>query len=396
MLEQNLRKSKRASKLKVSEIRRLFATVRNFPDIINLGIGEPDFNPPKHVIEAAEKAMDEGKTHYSPTSGIPELLEAIAEKTKRDYNLDYNPETEVLVTIGATEAVFLALMATINPGDEVLVPDPGFVTYKPSVKVAEGTVVPIPLKEENDFRFNADSVRSLITKRSRILIINSPHNPTGSVLSYEDLNSIAKLAVEHDLIVISDEVYEKITYDGVKHYCVASFPGMRERTIVVNSFSKTYAMTGFRIGFAVGPEDIMSAMKLIHYYTVACVNSPTQYAALTALTGPQDFVSSMVREFDRRRKFVCKRINEIEGFSCITPKGAFYVFPNIKSFGMSSKEFARFLLEEAKVAAVPGTGFGRYGEGYLRLSYATSYEKLEEAMNRIERAVKKLEKSSSL
>jgi len=396
MLEQNLRKSKRASKLKVSEIRRLFATVRNFPDIINLGIGEPDFNPPKHVIEAAEKAMDEGKTHYSPTSGIPELLEAIAEKTKRDYNLDYNPETEVLVTIGATEAVFLALMATINPGDEVLVPDPGFVTYKPSVKVAEGTVVPIPLKEENDFRFNADSVRSLITKRSRILIINSPHNPTGSVLSYEDLNSIAKLAVEHDLIVISDEVYEKITYDGVKHYCVASFPGMRERTIVVNSFSKTYAMTGFRIGFAVGPEDIMSAMKLIHYYTVACVNSPTQYAALTALTGPQDFVSSMVREFDRRRKFVCKRINEIEGFSCITPKGAFYVFPNIKSFGMSSKEFARFLLEEAKVAAVPGTGFGRYGEGYLRLSYATSYEKLEEAMDRIERAVKKLEKSSSL
>ncbi|MCD6242419.1 pyridoxal phosphate-dependent aminotransferase [Candidatus Bathyarchaeota archaeon] len=395
MLEQKLRKAKRVEKLKISEIRRFFAAARLYPDAINLGIGEPDFTSPKNVIKAAEKAMEEGKTHYTPTNGIPELLEAIAEKTRGDYNLNYNPETEILVTAGAVEAVFLALMATINPGDEVLIPDPGFVVYQPIVELAEGVPVSIPLREENGFRFNADTVRSLITEKSRVLLLNSPHNPTGSVLSYEDLSSIAKLAVEHDLIVISDEVYEKITYDGVRHYCAASFPGMRERTVVVNSFSKTYAMTGFRIGFAVGPEDIISAMILIHQYAVTCVNGPTQYAALEALTGPQDFVVEMVREFDRRRRLVCKRINEIEGLSCITPKGAFYVFPNIKAFGMSSKDFAQFLLKEARVVTVPGSGFGKYGEGYLRLSYATSYEQLEEAMNRIEKAVKKLKKPGS-
>ena len=384
------RKAERLKKIKPSEIRKFFAAARLFPDAVNLGIGEPDFTPPKHVIEAAEKAMREGKTHYAPTTGIPELLDALAEKTKREYNLSYDPNSEILVTVGAVEAVFLALMATVNPGDEVLFPDPGFVCYEPAIRIAGGVPVPIPLREENEFRVDAEDVRSLITDRSRVMIVNSPHNPTGSVLTYDDLNSLAKLAVEHDLIVISDEVYEKILYDDASHYCVAAFPGMRERTVVVNSFSKTYAMTGFRIGFALGPSDIISGMMLVHQYLSTCVNTPTQYAALAALEGPQDFVYSMVREFDRRRRLVCRRINEIEGLSCVVPKGAFYVFPNIKALGMSSEKFARFLLEEAKVVVVPGSGFGEHGEGYIRISYATSYENLEEAMNRIEKALKSL------
>lgn len=384
------RKAERLKKIKMSEIRRFFAVARLFPDAINLGIGEPDFVPPKHVIDAAERAMREGKTHYVPNRGIPKLLEALAEKTRKDYNMAYDPETEILVTVGAVEAVFLALMATVNPGDEVLFPDPGFVCYEPVIRLAGGVPVPIPLNEENEFRVDIDVMGSLITAKSRVVILNSPHNPTGAVLSYDDLHSLAKLAVEHDLIVISDEVYEKIIYDDTRHYCLATFPGMRERTIVVNSFSKTYAMTGFRIGYALGPSDIISAMSLIHQYTAACVNTPTQYAALAALEGPQDFVSNMVREFDRRRKLVCKRINEIEGLKCTVPKGAFYVFPNIKAFGMSSDEFSQFLLKEAKVVTVPGSGFGGRGEGYIRISYAASYEKLEEAMDNIEKALKKL------
>ena len=384
------RKAERVKKIKLSEIRKFFAAARLFPGAINLGIGEPDFTPPKHIIEASEKAMREGKTHYAPTTGIPELLEALARKTRRDYNLSYNSESEILVTVGAVEAVFLALMATVNLGDEVLFPDPGFVCYEPVIRIAGGVPVPIPLMEENEFRIDVEVVRSLITDRSRVIILNSPHNPTGSVLTYDDLSSLAKLAVEHDLVVISDEVYEKILYDDACHYCVATFPGMRERTVVVNSFSKTYAMTGFRIGFALGPSDIISAMALVHQYTSACVNTPTQYAALAALEGPQDFVYDMVREFDRRRRLVCRRISEIEGLSCVVPKGAFYVFPNIRAFGMSSERFARFLLEEAKVVVVPGSGFGEHGEGYIRISYATSYENLEEAMNRIERALKSL------
>jgi aminotransferase len=378
----------RLGKIKPSGIRHLFSLAHNMPDVINLGIGEPDFVPPPHVLEAVKQALDSGKTHYTLTTGISELREALAKKAKREYGLTYNPETEILITVGGTQAIFLALMALTNPGDEVLIPDPGFVCYQPSVLIAGGTPIPMPALEENEFKLNADVVMSHVTDRSRIMIVNSPNNPTGAVFSYDDLASLAKLAVERDLIVISDEVYERITYDGVKHYCLASFPEMRERTLVVGSFSKTYAMTGFRIGYVFGPEKLITPLILAHQFSVACVSGPAQYAAVAALEGPQSFVNDMVAKFDRRRRLLYERLNEIEGFSCKLPKGAFYAFANVKEFGEPSESLAAFLLSKGKVVTVPGSAFGGYGEGYLRFSYANAYDKIKEALDRIERVVK--------
>lgn len=382
--------AERLKNIKRSGIRRFFAAAQEITGAINLSVGEPDFTPPKHVIEGGLQALLEGKTHYAPTNGIPELREALAQKAYKDYGLQYDPDSEVLVTVGGTEAIFLALLALVNPGDEVLIPNPGFVCYEPSVLLAGGVPVSVPLLEDNGFKPSIETVTSLVTDKSRVMMLNSPNNPTGMVLSYDDLASLARVAVERDLIVISDEVYEKILYDDAKHYCSASFPGMRERTLVVGSFSKTYAMTGLRIGYIYGPKELLSPVWLVHQYLVACVDNFAQYAALAALKGPQDFVKDMVREFDRRRRFVFKRLKEIEGFSCVMPKGAFYVFPNIERFKMSSEDFAQLLLREACVATVPGSTFGSYGEGYIRISYAASYSQLEEAMNRIEKAVKKL------
>ena len=379
--------------VKPSGIRRFSRLARSLPDVIRLGLGEPDFTPPRHVLEAATRAMDEGKTHYTPTAGIAELREALVEKTKRDYGLSYDPDSEVLITDGAIEAIFLAILALVNPGDEVLVPDPRFVCYEPDIFMAGGVPVPMPMLEENDFRLDAESVMSLITPKSRVIVTNSPNNPTGSVLTYDDVAGLAKLAVERDLIVISDEVYEKILYDDAKHFCFATFPGMRERTIVVNSFSKTYAMTGFRLGYALGPKELIAAMAQIHEHFVACVNGPAQYAALAALQGPQDFVGNMVSEFDRRRRLLYSRLNEIEGFSCVLPKGAFYIFANIQNFGMLSEKFAEYLLSsrvKGRVETVPGSAFGKHGEGYIRFSYATAHEKIEEGLDRIEKTVKGL------
>lgn len=380
--------SRRLKKVRPSGIRRLFSLAEGVPDVISLGIGEPDFTPPPHILEAAKRAMDEGRTHYTPTTGIPELREALVEKAKRDYGLSYDPGSEVLVTAGGTEAVFLALLALINPGDEVLLPDPGFVCYEPGVLIAGGVPVSMPMLEKESFRLDADVVMSLITERSRVIITNTPNNPTGSVLSYDGMAKLAKLAAERDLIVISDEVYEKITYGDVRHYCLATFPRMRERTIVINSFSKTYAMTGFRVGYAFGPEELISPMMLAHQYITACVNGPAQYAAVAALEGSQKFVRDMVREFDRRRRLLYSRLNDIEGFRCPLPEGAFYAFANIKEFGEASEKFSDHLFAKGKVVTVPGSAFGRYGEGYLRLSYATSYEKIEEALDRIEKTTR--------
>jgi len=376
--------------IKPSGIRRLFSLARTVPNAINMGLGEPDFTPPDHVLEGAKKAMDEGKTHYAPTNGIPELREALAKKAKDDYGLSYDPEEEILITVGGTQAIFLALLSLVNPSDRVLIPDPGFVCYEPTILMANGVPVSVPVLEKNGFKVNQDLVMSQITDTSRALIINSPHNPTGAVLSYADLSGLAKLAVERDLVVISDEVYEKITYDGAQHYCLATFDGMRERTLVVGSFSKTYAMTGFRVGYAYGPRELISPLALALQFSVACVDSIAQHAALAALEGPQDFVRDMVSEFDRRRRLLCKRLNEIEGFRCDLPKGAFYAFANVKAFGVPSERFAEHLLNKGGVVTVPGSSFGKYGEGYLRFSYATAYNKIVEALDRIERAVKGL------
>jgi aminotransferase len=380
--------AKRLRRIKPSTIREAFSIAQRIPDVINLGIGEPDFRPPLHVTDAAKQALDKGKTHYSPSAGIPELCEALAKKAKQDYGLGYDPSSEVLVTIGATEAVFLALMALINRGDEVLVFDPGFVCYEPDILLAGGFPVHIPLLEEDGFRLDVDAVMSRITDKSRVIIVNSPNNPTGAVFSHDDLLKLSKLVIERDLIVISDEVYEKIVYDGAKHFGMAVFPGMRERTISVNSFSKTYAMTGFRVGYALGPADLIDPMARVHQYSVACVDGPSQYAAIAALEGSQDCVRTMVAEFDKRRKLMHRRINETNGFSCALPKGAFYVFVNIRRFRESSSNFADYLVKEGKVATISGSAFGRCGEGYLRLSYATACEKIEEAMNRIEKATR--------
>jgi len=389
-LSKRLQVAQRLRKIRPSDIRRFFSVTQGIPNVISLGIGEPDFAPSPHVLEAAKRALNEGKTHYTPSVGIPELREALARKANNEYGLSYNPENEVLVTNGGTEAIFLALLSVLNPLDEVLVPDPGFVCYEPDVLMADGVPVSVPLFEKDGFKYDADVVMSHITDKSRVIIVNSPSNPVGHVLSYEEAASLAKIAVERDLTVISDEVYEKIVYDGVRHYCLATFPGMKERTIIANSFSKTYAMTGFRIGYVLGPKEIITQMLLALQYTVACVNGPAQYAALAALEGPQDSVKDMVLEFDRRRRLVYSGLMGIRGFRCILPRGAFYIFPNIRDFGKSSTEFAEYLLSEGRVAAVPGSAFGQHGEGYVRFSYATSYNHIEEALDRIEIAVKKI------
>jgi aminotransferase len=383
----------RLKNVRPSGIRRYSRLARSLPDVIRLGLGEPDFTPPRHVLDAATQAMNEGRTHYTPTAGIAELREALVAKTERDYGLSYDPDAEVLITNGAIEAIFLAVLGLVNPGDEVLVPDPRFVCYDPDIFMAGGIPVSMPMLEKNGFKLDAESVISLITPKSRVMITNSPNNPTGSVLTNDDLARLAKLAVERDLVVISDEVYEKILYDDAQHFCFATLRGMRDRTVVVNSFSKTYAMTGFRLGYALGPKELIAAMAQVHEHFVACVNGPAQYAALAALQGPQEFVRNMVRQFDQRRRLLHSRLNEIEGFRCILPKGAFYIFANIQNFSMSSEEFAEYLLSEhakGRVETIPGAAFGEYGEGYVRFSYATAYDKIEEAVDRIEKTVRDL------
>jgi len=390
MLSPNFKPAERLIRVKASGIRRFFTMAQEMRDAINLSVGEPDFSPPNHALEAGYKAAREGKTHYAPTNGISELRIALAEKAQSDYGLVYDPKTEILVTAGGTEAIFLALTALINPGDEVLIPNPGFVVYEPDVLLAGGVPVSFPLLEDNDFAPSVDDVISLVTDRSRVMILNFPNNPTGAVLSDGEVATLTKVAAERDMIVICDEVYEKMVYDDTGYRCPATFPWMQERALIVNSFSKTYAMTGLRVGYVYGSKELIAFLWLVHQYTVACVDTIAQYVALAALRGGQAFVTDMVREFDRRRRLVCERLNEIEGFTCPFPKGAFYVFPNIKNFGKSSEEFSEFLLNEARVITVPGSAFGNYGEGYIRISYAAAYDQLEEALDRIEKAVRKL------
>jgi len=360
------------------------------PECINLSVGEPAFHPPENALIAGWNAVRKDKISYTATNGISELREELAQKARGKYGLNYDPDSEILVTVGGTEAIFLALMGLVNASDEVLVPNPSFVVYTPGILLVGGTPVYIPLLEKNGFRPSINDVRSLITSKSRVMILNFPNNPTGAVLSYDETAAIAKIAVEHNLIVISDEVYEEITYDDTAHYCLATFPGMRERTLVINSFSKTYAMTGLRVGYVYGPRELISGLWLVHQYTVACTDSVAQNIALAALRGSQDFVVNMVCEFNRRRLLVHKRLSELDGVKCLLPKGAFYAFPNIKAFEKSSEGLANFIAREAHVMTVPGSAFGCHGEGYLRISYAAADDELEEALDRIERAFKKL------
>jgi aminotransferase len=359
-------------------------------DVIRLEIGEPDFDTPNHIKEAAKKALDEGFTHYAPFAGFEELRVAIAEKAKIENDIEADPRREIVVTPGACSALYCAVLSVVNPGEKVLIPDPGWPHYEPCVKMAGGIPEHYPLLEENDFRADPHDLIRRVDKNTKAIIINSPNNPTGSVLTKGDIEGLAQIARENDLIVISDEVYEKIVYDDVHHISIASLPGMYERTITINAFSKTYAMTGWRLGYAIAPAEIITQMAKLVLYTSTCANSIGQRAAIAALKGPQDCVVEMVKEYKRRRDFLVRRLNEIEGVSCKLPKGAFYVFPNIKKLGMPSLECAHYILEHAHVSTVPGSGFGEHGEGYLRISYATSLENLEEATNRMEVAIKNL------
>jgi len=381
--------SERFFELPSSEFTEIMRTAGEEKDVISLGPGEPDFTTPKHIIQFAKKKLDEGYTHYSPPQGRLDLREAIAKKLKKDNKIDVTPDN-IIVTCGSQEALFLATLALVDPGEKIIVPNPGFLAYIPMVESVTGTQLSVPLLEKNGFEFNPDNVKELIDNRTQVLLINTPGNPTGRILKKKTLEELADIIIEHDLKVFSDEAYEKLVYDNNKHISIASLNGMEKHIITFQSFSKTYAMGGFRVGYAVGPREVIQSMTRIHLYCGLCSPTISQLSALEALKGDQSCIENMRKEYDRRRKLIVKRLYEIPNIDCLTPEGAFYAFPNIKNLGMKSSEVAHFLLKKAKVLVVPGTEFGKYGEGYIRLSYATSYEKIEEAMNRIENTINKL------
>ena len=365
-----------------SGIRKFFDLVLEMDDVISLGVGEPDFVTPWHVREACIYSLEKGFTSYTSNNGLLELRELISEYIKSDYNVGYNPEDELLITTGVSEAADLAFRAITNPGDEVIIPEPCYVSYNPGVVFAGGKPVPVPTYSEDEFRVTADQIEKSITDKTKALVLSYPNNPTGAIMEKKDLEEIADVVNEHDIIVISDEVYDRLTYNG-KHTCFSSLPGMRDRTIVLNGFSKSHAMTGLRIGYAAGSEEIVGAMTKIHQYTMLCAPITAQMGAIEALKNGDGEMKKMVREYDRRRRLVVGGLNKI-GLDCFEPKGAFYAFPSIKSTGLTSDEFASGLLKEQKVAVVPGDVFGECGAGYLRCSYATSREELTDALGRIE------------
>jgi aminotransferase len=373
--------------LKPSGIRRFFDLVDQIPDAISLGVGEPDFTTPWHIREACVTALEQGMTTYTSNQGMPELLEEIAQYLHTRFALTYNPREEILVTLGASEAIDLALRALISPGDEVLIPEPSYVSYIPCVQLAGGTPVPVPTRSEHGFKLKVEELEKAVSPRSKVLILCYPNNPTGTIMNKEDLEPIAEFAKKHELIIISDEIYAELTYQGT-HTSIASLPGMKEHVILVSGLSKAFAMTGWRIGYVAAPELLLKGMLKIHQYTALCVPIMCQVAAIEALKNGLPECRAMVSQYDRRRRFVVKALQDM-GLYCPDPKGAFYVFPSIESVGMDSLSFAEELLREEGVAVVPGDVFGESGRGHIRCSYATSMEKLGEAMNRIERFVRR-------
>lgn len=378
--------NKKVQVMKPSGIRKFFDVVSEMKDAISLGVGEPDFETPWHIREEAIYSLEKGRTVYTSNAGLKELKVEICNYLKRRYGLDY-PDKDVLVTIGGSEAIDAALRAMVDPGDEVLIPEPCYVSYVPCVALADGVPVMIELKAENEFRLTKKELLDAITDKTKILIMPFPNNPTGAIMEEKDLREIAEVVVEKDLFVISDEIYSELTY-GRNHVSIASMPGMKERTIVINGFSKSYAMTGWRLGYAVGPEEIIKQMIKIHQFAIMCAPTTSQYAAVEALRNGDPDVEIMRDAYDKRRKFLVARLREI-GLECFEPYGAFYVFPSIKGFGMTSDEFATKLLEEEKLAIVPGTAFGDCGEGFLRISYAYSIEQLKTALDRMENFIKR-------
>ncbi len=389
-MAKKLKLSRRTKEIPKSGIRKMFDLAQKYEGLVNLSVGEPDFDTPPHIVEAALKAMREGYTHYTVNAGFLEFRKAVSEKLRRENRIEADPEGEIMATAGAMGGLSLAMLTLIDPDDEVLIPNPGFPNYTAQVVLAGGKPVYYPLKEENNFHVEADDIAKRTTPKTKAIIINSPSNPTGAVLREKELKNIADIALEHDLYVISDEAYENILYDGVNHTSIASLPEMKERTVSIFTFSKTYAMTGWRIGFVVAPKEIIEVMLELQEHILVHPSSISQMAAIAALRGPKEHVQKMLKEYAERREIITKELNTMLGVTCIKPEGAFYVFPSIKKTGMSSEEIAMYLLEKAKVITVPGTAFGDYGEGYIRISYATSKEKIREAMNRMQVALEKL------
>lgn len=371
-----------------SGIRKFFDIANEMEDVVSLGVGEPDFDTPWHVRDEGIYSLEKGRTFYTSNSGLKELRTEICKYLKRRCHIEYDPIHETLVTVGGSEAIDIALRAMLDPGDEVLIPQPSYVSYLPCVVLADGVPVTIELKEENEFRLTKEELLEKITDRTKVLVLPFPNNPTGAVMRRSDLEAIAEVVIEHDLFVLSDEIYSELTYQG-DHVSIASLPGMRERTLTINGFSKSYAMTGWRLGYVCGPGEIIEQMTKIHQFAIMCAPTTSQYAAVEAMRNGDEDVSRMRESYNQRRRYLMNAFREI-GLKCFEPFGAFYVFPCIKEFGLTSEEFAMRLLEEEHVAVVPGTAFGDCGEGFLRISYAYSIEDLKIALERLGRFVGKL------
>ena len=371
-----------------SGIRKFFDIVSEMPDAISLGVGEPDFDTPWHIRDEGIYSLEKGRTFYTSKSGLKELRQEIANYMKRRQNLEYDPMKEVLITVGGSEAIDIGMRVMLNPGEEVLIPQPSYVSYEPCVVLAGGVPVIINLKEENEFRLTAQELLDAMTEKTKILVLPFPNNPTGAILEEKDLREIAKVCVEKDIFVMSDEIYAELTYKE-KHISIAQMPGMQERTILINGFSKAYAMTGWRLGYACGPAAIIEQMLKVHQYAIMCAPTTSQYAAVEALKNGDEDVQEMREAYNQRRRYLIHAFREM-GLECFEPFGAFYIFPSIQEFGMTSEEFATRLLKEEKVAVVPGTAFGACGEGFLRISYAYSLENLKIAIERIGDFVERL------
>ncbi len=382
--------NKKIATIPPSGIRKFFDIVSEMKEAISLGVGEPDFDTPWHIREEGIYSLEKGRTFYTANAGLKDLRTEIHNYLQRRCNVSYNPDTEILVTVGGSEAIDIAMRAMLDPGDEVLVPQPSFVSYVPCAVLAGGVAVPIELEEKDQFRLTPEKLLEKITPRTKILVLPFPNNPTGAIMTREDLEPIAKIVEEHDLFILSDEIYSELTYGSEEHVSIASLPGMWERTVLINGFSKAFAMTGWRLGYACAPAVILKEMLKIHQFAIMCAPTTSQYAAIDAMKNSDDDVKMMRESYDQRRRYLLHAFEEI-GLECFEPLGAFYMFPSIKRFGMTSDEFATRLLNEEQVAVVPGTAFGDSGEGFLRVSYAYSLDNLKKALGRIERFVNRLD-----
>ena len=380
--------SKKIEGIQPSGIRKFFDVVREMPDAISLGVGEPDFDTPYSVREEGIYALEKGRTFYTSNAGLKELREEISRYLKRKYSLDYDADNEIMVTVGGSEAIDVALRCMVDPGDEVLIPTPCYVSYLPCAIMADAVPKVIELKAENQFKLTRQELIDSITDKTKILILAFPNNPTGAIMTKEELEELVPVIIEHDLFVISDEIYSELTYDN-KHCSIASLPGMKERTVTINGFSKAFAMTGWRLGYACAPKEIMKQMIKLHQFAIMCAPTNSQFAAIEALRNCDDDVDRMVEAYNQRRRFLLNSFKEM-GIDCFEPFGAFYVFPSIAKFGMTSEEFANRLLREQKLAVVPGTAFGECGEGFVRISYAYSIENLKQGMDRIRKFIESL------